>query len=128
MTVSEMLTLLGYPHEMYDGRCVWTDKEPHKDVLELCKQLGGGLFLREDLGADRCKGLDEECGADALARLQAAQCSEIRALRAAAYRAEADDLFFEAAADDLQDQSKRKGWIAKRDEIKKRYPWPGEYR
>lgn len=57
-------------------------------------------------------------------KLKIIQCETIRSRRTDLYRLEADGLFFGAEADgDSKD-----AWIAKREEIKARYPWPGTYR
>lgn len=64
----------------------------------------------------------EEIAAEA-ARLEADEPRRIaQQSRAAAFAAESDPLFFKAQAGEI-DQSE---WIAKRDEIRARYPYPTE--
>jgi len=51
-----------------------------------------------------------------------AQRMEARQARAAAYASEADPLFFKAQAGEVD----QKEWIAKREEIRARFPYPEE--
>ena len=52
--------------------------------------------------------------------IEAQQIAQAKAIRAAAYTAEADPLFFKWQAGKITDQE----WLAKRDEIRERYPYP----
>lgn len=52
------------------------------------------------------------------------QTDMIRNNRRTAYQEEADPIFFDAEAD----STTKTAWLAKRTDIKERFPWPGDYR
>lgn len=109
----ELFVLLGYPCTPYSGDYRWLGEIPSVELLTQVESLpdNEAEFLGVDMTAFP-------------AALQTYQCARIRALRSAAYSAEADGLYFGAQGDgDVLDE-----WRAKRDEIKERYPWPAEYR
>ena len=109
----QILTTMGFGSLPYNGEPRWIDAVPTNELLAAVEQLPDNEdeFLKIDLAS-----YPEE--------IKAVQCSLIRKKREAAYQSEADGLFFGAEADgDI-----KVSWIAKRDEIKARYPWPGTYR
>jgi hypothetical protein len=125
MTVHELLEALGYPHTMYDGEYRWSDSGPPEGLVEMLASAISGNFLALDIeGAGMGKSICAMATASRSAALKALQCSEIRRLRSAAYKEETDELFFGSEADG----DNRNAWLAKRAEIKARFPWPGTYR
>ena len=61
---------------------------------------------------------------DIKSKLKTIQCNKIRISRSELYKSDADGLFFGSRADG--DDSEE--WLAKRAEIKAKFPWPGSYR
>ncbi|MBI5569315.1 MAG: hypothetical protein HY914_05155 [Desulfomonile tiedjei] len=123
MLWSTVFTKLGFSHHLLGGECKWLAEGPSIQVMTAISELPDSEegFLQVDLDAHAAAGA---LSAEHFSALKGWQCERIRALRAAAYQAEADGLFFNAEADGPS----RDVWLAKRTEIKSRYPWPGTYR
>jgi hypothetical protein len=120
-------SILGYTYAPYDGGYCWHSEAPIQEVIDAvegfpCEEE---TFLRMDLETDSAAQiLAARVIPDRFTALKVFQCGLIRSRRAAAYRNEADGLFFGYQADaDSSDT-----WLNKRIEIKSRYPWPGSYR
>lgn len=132
MNVSEFLTLMDYHHTQYDGAFIFSGNVPTPEVLQgidtLCSLIGSDDFLTVDLDGEQYWDLDALCGPGSMDIVKTRQCALIREARRALYEAESDHLGWEASADGLPDLVKRNAWLAKRDEIKARIPWPGVYR
>lgn len=117
----EIFTLLGYPpNGHFNGEPCWDDGgNPALQIVSAVIKLPDNEadFLATDLDTiDFPKTLIE--------LLKTFQCSRIRDLRAAAYHTESDSLYMAYVADG----DGKETWLIKREEIKKRYPWPGAYR
>ena len=119
--------ILGYPFDPYEGSYRWHFDVPIQEVIAAVEALPveEEAFLTVDLETDSsAQALAAVVGQDRFTALKAYQCGRIRSLRAAAYRNEADGLFFGHEAD----ADHRDTWLNKRVQIKARYPWPGAYR
>ena len=121
------LSLMGYPYSPYDGTYRWHNDYPGQYVLAAVEQLpiDEAAFLAMDMESDpRALAVSALVPIETFVAVKNCQCERIRALRAAAYQAEADGLFFGHEGDG----DSRDTWLNKRAEIKTRYPWPGTYR
>lgn len=121
------VNMLGYPYSPYDGSYRWQAEAPSQEILAAVEALPTDetAFLRTDLDSDpAAQALAALIQPEIFTVLKAFQCQRIRSLRAAAYQAEADGLFFGHEADG----DGRDAWVSKRMEIKMRHPWPGTYR
>jgi hypothetical protein len=121
METSDLLTALGYDHNMRDGEYIWKGEAPSPEIVALCEL---GDFLKEDLDKPAAVSVDVEKEKSVIAKMKFAQLAEINRLRMLALRREGDAMFFEAQAENKPLDEWRGLWA----EIKVRYPYPGEYR
>ncbi len=120
-------SILGYDYTPYDGTYRWHSEVPIPEIVAAVEALPSeeGAFLGIDLETDStAQTLAALVTQDQFTALKSFQCGLIRSLRAAAYRNDADGLFFGYEADG----DSRDAWLNKRIEIKACYPWPGSYR
>lgn len=117
--IETIMKLLGITTYRIDNAVLSIPGQP--DLAKSVQSLPwDDAFLAVDLDEFPLDGVST----DQLDALKTFQCNVIRLRRESAYQDEADGLFFAAQADgDSQEL-----WLAKREEIKNRWPYPGKYR
>lgn len=120
---------LGIPWDggMYEGEIRGNLSPQDLTKIQAAKNLSRELsdFLRIDLENEpSALVLKAHVNQEEWNRLKQFQCNQIRSVRAECYRQESDGMFFACEGDG----DSRQSWLDRRNEIKSRYPWPGDYR
>ncbi|AFM25977.1 hypothetical protein [Desulfomonile tiedjei] len=112
---------------MYEGEIRGSLSSQNLAKMEAAKNLPQEFsdFLRIDLENDpSALALKMLVNQEEWSRLKQFQCDKIRSVRAECYRQESDGMFFAYEGDG----DSRQLWLDRRNEIKVRHPWPGDYR